>query len=79
MDGRPVGEGGEGRSQGGSEARSSSWHESAPRAARTGRRSEAIVWKLAGDTLVLRIPLGRVVRRIAALKVLAAIKREMGR
>jgi len=49
------------------------------RAAMTGRRSEAIAWSLVGDLLVLRIPLGRVARRAAALKVLAAIKRELGR
>jgi transposase-like protein len=53
---------------------------SAPRrAGRTGRRGQEIVWSLDGDLLVLRIPLGRVVRRIAALQVLAAIKRELGR
>ena len=40
-------------------------------AARTGRRSREIVWSLAGDTLVLRIPLGHVARRAAALQVLA--------
>ncbi len=40
---------------------------------------DAVSWDLVGDVLVLRIPLGRVARRAAALKVLAAIKREMGR
>jgi hypothetical protein len=40
---------------------------------------EAISWDLVGDMLVLRIPLGRVARRTAALQVLAKIKRELGR
>ena len=48
-------------------------------AAGSARRDQAVSWTLTGDTLVLRIPLGRVVRRIAALQVLAAIKRELGR
>jgi len=48
-------------------------------AARTGRRGEDISWAIDGGMLVVRIPLGHVVRRIAALKVLVAIKREMGR
>jgi hypothetical protein len=45
----------------------------------SGGGREAISWTLDGDVLILRIPLGRVARRAAALKVLAAIKREMGR
>ena len=40
---------------------------------------DAVSWDLVGDMLVLRIPLGRAARRAAALQVLAAIKREMGR
>ncbi len=47
--------------------------------ANSDRRGLKIASSLDGDTLVLRIPLGRVARRIAALKVLAAIKRELGR
>ena len=38
-----------------------------------------IASSLVDDLLVLRIPLSRVARRTAALKVLAAIKQEMGR
>jgi len=40
---------------------------------------EAISWAFEGDVLVLRIPLGRVARRVAALQALATIKRVMGR
>jgi len=48
-------------------------------AAGARRRGQEISWTLAGDVLVLRIPLGRVARRAAALKVLAEIERELGR
>jgi len=51
---------------------------SRPDSRNAGRRVLKIAWSLAGDVLVLRIPLGRVVRRIAALQVLAAIKRDLG-
>ena len=46
---------------------------------RSARRGQEIAWALAADVLIVRIPLGHVARRAAALKVLAAIKREMGR
>jgi len=36
-------------------------------------------WMFFGDKLVVHVPLGGTTRRIAALKVLAAIKRELGR
>ena len=49
------------------------------RAGKTMHAGDAVSWDLVGDMLILRIPLGRVARRIAALKVLAASKREMGR
>lgn len=35
------------------------------RAARTGRRRQAITWTIAGDVLVVRIPLSRFVRQLA--------------
>jgi transposase-like protein len=50
-----------------------------PRPTRSVGIGEAISWALQGDVLVLRVPLGRVARRAAALKVLAAIKRELRR
>ena len=56
--------------------------EKAVRRARAGKTmyvGDAVSWDLVGDILVLRIPLGRVARRAAALQVLAEIKREMGR
>ena len=40
---------------------------------------DTVSWDLVGDMLVLRIPLGRLARRAAALQVLATIKRELGR
>ena len=44
-----------------------------------GRRVLKIASALQGDVLIVRIPLGGVARRAAALQVLAAIKREMRR
>jgi transposase-like protein len=49
-----------------------------PQATNSGG-GEAISWAIEGDLLVLRIPLGRIARRAAALQVLAAIKQELGR
>jgi len=45
----------------------------------SGGNGEGLSWSLDGDVLVLRIPLGRVARRVAALQALATIKRVMGR
>lgn len=45
----------------------------------SGAGGETISWALDGDELVVRIPLGRLARRAAALQVLAEIKRELGR
>ena len=42
-----------------------------------GRSPEGISWALEGEVLVLRIPLGRVARQMAALKVLAKIESEL--
>jgi transposase-like protein len=44
-----------------------------------GTGGETVSWAFEGDVLVVRIPLGRMARRIAALKVLATIKSELER
>ena len=52
---------------------------SRPRASSSGGGGETVSWAFEGDVLVVRIPLGRLARRIAALKVLAAIKSDLER
>jgi len=81
VDGGPVGAGGEGRGQGGPEAWAASWFQVGPpkRCQGAGRRVLQIASSLDGDTVILRIPLGRIARRVAARKVLAEIERELER